>query len=87
MVCRSSRVQQYEILVKPLSTLKNHCEIKTCLADKPDTVLKSPDNSEQNKWGWFFDSFDFFRFFRFFFENFFASLMHFPYIKYKIKVE
>ena len=45
------------------STLKNHCELKTCLTDKPDTVLKSPDNSEQNQWEWLFDFF----FFNFFF--------------------
>ena len=54
---RYSRAQEYEILVEPRSTLKNHCELKTSLTDKPDTVFKSPDNSEPNQWGWFFDFF------------------------------
>ena len=57
VVSRSSRAQQYAISVKLPSTLKNHCELKTCLTDKPDTVLESSENSEQNKWGWFFDFF------------------------------
>ena len=57
VVSRSSRAQQYAISVKLPSTLKNHCELKTCLTDKPDTVLESLENSEQNRWGWFFDFF------------------------------
>ena len=55
VVSRWSRAQQYKILVEPPSTLKHHCELKTSLTDKPDTVLKSSDSSEQNQWGWFFD--------------------------------
>ena len=39
------------------STLKNHCELKSGLTDKPDTVLESSDDSEPNQWGWFFDFF------------------------------
>ena len=48
---RSRRAQQYKILVEPLTTLKNHCELMRRLTDKPDIVLKSSDNSEQNLGG------------------------------------
>ena len=57
VVSRSSRAKQYKILVERPSTLKNHCELKSGLTDKPDTVLESSDDSEQNQWGWFFDIF------------------------------
>ena len=40
------------------STLKNHCELKSGLTDKPDTVLESLDDFEQDEWGWFFDFFE-----------------------------
>ena len=58
VVSRSSRAKQYKILVERPSTLKNHCELKSGLTDKPDTVLESSDDSEQNQWGWFFDFFE-----------------------------
>ena len=48
---RRGRAQQYEILVEPMTTLKNHCELKRRLTDKPDTVLESSDNFEQNQGG------------------------------------
>ena len=54
---RSSRTKQYKILVERPSTFKNHCELKSGLTDKPDIVLESSDDSEQNQWGWFFDFF------------------------------
>ena len=41
-----------KILFYP-STLKNHCELNTCLTDKPDTVLESSDDSKQDEWGGF----------------------------------
>ena len=57
VMSRSSRAQQFKIKVEPPSTLKDHCELIRGLTDKPDTVLESPDNSEQNQGGYFFDFF------------------------------
>ena len=48
---RSHRAQQYMILVKCMATLKNHCELEGRLTDKPDIVLESSDNFEQNQGG------------------------------------
>ena len=51
VVSRSSRAHEFKIKVEPLSTLKNDCDLKTRLTDKPDAVLESPENSEQNQAG------------------------------------
>ena len=54
---RSGRAHQFKIKVEPPSTLKDHCELIRGLTGKPDTVLESRDNSEQNQRGYFFDFF------------------------------
>ena len=55
--------------MEPLSTSKNHCELKRSLTDKPDTDLESSDNSEQNQPGWISDVFFLKNLFSHFSEN------------------
>ena len=46
---RSIRAHRYEISVDHSSTLKNNSHSVRRLIDKPDIILESLDNSEQNQ--------------------------------------